>query len=145
MYKTPENKTRRPGRERLYSAPERLQKNETEIVQEKLKKMTLLATRRHSEAKLNQNEDDFFDEIDEYEILKRSIETEKYKCKVCDKKFFHRNALEAHSLVHSNASLYTPVEKCNLCNRKFSSKIKLKIHKNKNHSEGTPLKILAVL
>lgn len=145
MYATPNSKLPLPKRERLYSAPERMQKTTAEYVEEKMKKMTLLATRRHSEAKLNCYEDEFFDELDEYEVLKKNLETEKYKCKSCDKKFFHRNALEAHQMVHSSSNLFTPVEKCNLCSRKFSSRIKLKIHKNKHHSGGTPLKVLAVL
>ena len=158
---TPQNFSKRPQRERLFSAPERLQKSKLEKREEKMKKMTLLTTRQHSDGKLNQiSEENFFEDLDAVEVLKKSknFNAEKYKCQICSKKFFHRNALDAHFLVHSmeniNITVESPIsspisspvsEKCSLCKKKFSSKSSLKLHKNKFHAKSANFTVLAVL
>ena len=132
-----------PRRERLNSAPERMQKSTREKCDEHRQRITLLATRRHSEIKLN--EDEFFERVDEVNVLRDHAECQKYKCETCSKSFFHRNALEAHQLVHSTEAIFSPVERCDLCQKKFSSKLKLKMHCLKHHSQKNDLKVLAVL
>lgn len=164
---TPQNISKRPQRERLFSAPERLQKSKNEKREENFKKMTLLKTRQRSDGKLDKiSEENHFEDLDEMEILKKSknFNAEKYKCQICSKKFFHRNALDAHFLVHSmeniNITVTSPLslksqkispisspvsEKCSICKKKFSSKSSLKIHKNKFHAESANFTVLAVL
>ena len=144
MYTTPDNKIRMPARQRLYSAPERMEKSKKEKYEEKVKKHHAIMTRKYSEIKLNEEDDYHFENLDEFKILENH--TAKHECHICDKKFYHKKALEAHKLVHSTSDLFIPSEKCELCKRKFDSKLKLKLHNKKHHSNGViSMKILAVL
>ena len=142
MLPTPQT-NRLPRRNRLYSAPARVETNENEHKLENSTKLLKNLTHKRSEQCLNSEEKNYFAEF-EHLGLKTPIESEKYKCKTCDKKFFHLNALKAHEMVHSTTEVYSPPAiKCFNCNKKFSSKLKLTIHSDKFHSEGT--RILAVL
>ena len=133
----------RARRTRLNSAPDRLEINNEEKSNEKMRKKRFIETRMSSFGNMR------IVEIPEIDT------SEKYFCKSCDKSFYHRSALEAHQLIHSTLDLSTSSEdsnqgspkKCTSCKKKFSSTLRRKIHDMKYHTDavGTKLEILAVL
>ena len=129
-------------RNRLSSAPARIENTEDEKNLQKSTEVMKHALYKRSEICLHSYEDEFFKDF-EARGIRTPIESEKYKCKICEKKFFHLNALKAHQMVHSTTEVFTPTLKCTDCNKKFSSKLKLTLHNDQHHSQGT--KVLAVL
>ena len=119
-------------RDRVNSAPERMGRTESELAHEvKTANIALAVTHRLSECQL--------DELDQLDELVIPLAHPPLKCRTCDKAFFHRDALDAHRLIHSTLNLF---DKCHICNKKFSSKLKLNLHCRKHHSQLTVLAVL---
>ena len=127
-------------RDRLNSAPDRLQVSKEEMIQKRLMKNRQIETQMRSSANMELND------------LPELEESGKYSCNICDKRFFHKSAYEAHKLVHSNhdlssssdGSMMSTPQKCKTCKKKFSSTIKRRLHDMKYHSEEIEKEVLAV-
>ena len=128
-------------RDRLNSAPDRLEVSKEEMIQRRLMKTRHIETQMRSSANM--------EDLAEVPGLE---EPGKYVCKICDKRFFHKNALETHKLVHSELDLSSSSEgsipstpqKCKICKKKFSSSVKRRLHDIKYHGEDMEREVLAV-
>ena len=127
-------------RDRLNSAPDRLQVSKEELIQKRLMK------NRHIEMQMRSSVNMEINAPIELE------EQGKYSCNICEKRFFHKSSFEAHKLVHSNHDLSSSSEgsipstpqKCKICKKKFNCTLKKRLHDMKYHSNEIEKEVLAV-